>query len=361
MSLSERMSKAMVSKDRSANLERSLLPSPSLLLRTPSESLDAPDGTDLPRHDDALHDEYFSSKAVLSGHEAAVYAVQFSPTGRSLASTSLDKTVRAWSSNGSSDNVVLGRHDMAGTDVRWLKDDLVASSSLDQTVCFWSFPKGDCLSSYKLDSHALCLASGTSEHLVFAGVSSGAVFVLDSRSPVPNVAWRGDSSANALAYHADRGELFVGDSKGQMTVLDGRQFGVIAQVAVSETSDSKPISGITCSASLVACNSYDAVLRIFDVESRTLLHSLRGHHNRNWPIRSVLVSSGSSDYIASGSASHSCYLYGPLRSKQVSPTLIQKLKGHGGNVYATDYCKDTLVSCSADATIRLWRKSFASS
>ena len=319
---------------------------------------DAPRGRGQSQDLSSLNDA-FISKVVLSGHESAVYAVQFSPSGRNIASTSLDKTVRVWSLNTSSDNAVLGKHDMAGTDVRWLRDDVVASASLDQTVCLWALAKGEIIGSFKLDSHALCLAAaGDGGNVIYAGCSSGSVFALDARLAAPAVAaWKGEASANAVAFHVEKQVLLCGDSKGRMTVLDPRQpMSVVEEVGVSDASDSKPVSGISVLGDLVACNSYDSVLRVFDGQSRALLHSLRGHHNRNWPIRSVLFRSGHTDLVASGSASHSCYLYGPLRNEAEAPSLIQKLKGHSGNVYAVDFCKDVLVTCSADTTLRLWKK-----
>jgi len=284
-----------------------------------------------------------------------VYAVSFSPNGRNVASTSLDRTVRVWLTGGNSENITVGRHDMAGSDVLWLKDDWVASSSLDRTVRVWSYPKGECMNTFELDGFALCLAVDE-QHILYSGTASGQLYSLDARTSVAVAMWKGEAGINAVAIMPGPPHILVGDAKGRLSTIDTRTHRLISEIGVSDTSDSKPISGVSCSTSVVACNSYDSVLRVYDATSQTLLHSLRGHHNRNWPIRSVLFSVGSSVYVASGSASHSAYLYGPLQTEGHAPSLVQKLKGHSGNVYAIDVYRDLMATCSADATVRLWKK-----
>ena len=52
----------------------------------------------VPSADQALHDAFLSSTAwlTLRGHNAAVYSVAWSPDGKRLATTSIDKTAKVW-------------------------------------------------------------------------------------------------------------------------------------------------------------------------------------------------------------------------------------------------------------------------
>jgi COMPASS component SWD3 len=285
--LSDRLSK--VSKDRTVSLDKLLLGPTVTLDRSPSVSVEGVDGggthgadgtsrraSDV---DSGLAEDLFGAGKILQGHEAAVYAVQFSPAGRHIASTSLDRTVRVWTLLGSDASTVVGKHDMAGSDVRWLKDDLVASASLDATVKVWSVPKGECISSFRCDGFALCLCNDAPSQLLYAGTASGTVHAMDSRVSALVGAWKGDAAVNAVLCWPDQHTLMCGDAKGVLTSLDLRTMQVLEQVGVSDTSDSKPISGLAAlfSSSLLAVNSYDSVLRVFDTSSRTLAHSLRGH------------------------------------------------------------------------------------
>ena len=160
---------------------------------------------------------------------------------------------------------------------------------------------------------------------------------------------------------------------------------------------------------LLAVNSYDNVLRVYDRGSSlqrtmrsapasaanssdshtpqlSLVRAYKGHSNKNWPIRSLFfrgcnhsfahhpLQEGAMDrppsiddslLLATGSSSTSVYLFDVWRSaasgsdiKAAIPPqgLLQKLRGHTGRVYSCDFhpSEPILASCSADASVKIW-------
>lgn len=145
---------------------------------------------------------------------------------------------------------------------------------------------------------------------------------------------------------------------------------------VSAVSIGSPISHIAAHAELVACNAFDNVIHVYDRSSMTVIHELRGHKSRNWPIRSAIFcdtrpTSESTDddivdvddrlpqcLIASGSADALTYVFdvGAKRASG-SPITPRVLEGHRDRVYAVAFhpFRPILASASADTTIRIWR------
>ncbi|KAJ3063789.1 hypothetical protein HDU98_000431, partial [Podochytrium sp. JEL0797] len=139
---------------------------------------------------------------------------------------------------------------------------------------------------------------------------------------------------------------------------------------------------------------YDRGLQPPDQQPR-MVHALKGHKNKNWPIKSAFhrlkdggISSSkrtnSSDdlytkgdalfdgsesiintttdkqndsvmLLATGSADPYVYLYS-ISSTQGSNELLQRLEGHTDRVYATSFhpTEPILASCSADCTVKFW-------
>jgi len=187
--------------------------------------------------------------------------------------------------------------------------------------------------------------------------------------------------------------------------------------AAASSSAHQPATARLFSSRLLAVNSYDNVLRLYDapvrggpqpdfegcsvqggtspsptrydfvrLEALECIHRLVGHKNRHWPIKSSIfvghdyvrgaaqrrwADSSTFDgtdetmhqsltihetaVVATGSTDHHAYIY-DIGGPPGSGELVQRLEGHGDRVYATHFHphEPILASCSADFTLKIW-------
>lgn len=84
---------------------------------------------------------------ILEGHTDSVYSIRYSPDGKTLASGSLDKTVRIWDIKSGECLHVLKGHSDAVHYVCYSPDGkTLSSSSADKTVILWDINNDKCVS-----------------------------------------------------------------------------------------------------------------------------------------------------------------------------------------------------------------------
>ncbi|KAF2070687.1 hypothetical protein CYY_007988 [Polysphondylium violaceum] len=381
-----------------------------------------------------MDERHFFYKFTLKGHSASVYTVDYSPCGKMLASGSFDKSIKIWDVFNQRELATFNEHNVNVSELAWNNNSTeILSGSYDKSVKLWDLQSNKLISSHNTSGFVLdVMFSPTDDNIFFAGNTQNHIIGFDKRSPNSILVLENDSLINALHIFKDGQHILTGDSFGKLKVWDSRKAcknsfpesfyyeggvdglaGTInnqpnALVDTFEIApENRPISAISISRGkeddgrFLAVNSYDNVIRVYDrskvsmashpysLSPMTLLHSLTGHKNKNWPIKSSIfvgkdyndgighVKRGESDnksiieeeddeenitndinqsvLLATGSSDYNAYIFDIGLSKQ-SGRLLQKLEGHTDRVYSVKFhpSEPILASCSADSTIRLW-------
>lgn len=275
----------------------------------------------------------FRYRADLKGHSSAVYAIQFSPNGQLLASTSFDRSVCFWpmdrfldKSNYDPKLSIADAHRAPCVDVEWTFDSArVVTGGLDQSAAEWDVESA----SYDPVSRYLCnglvnavSVSPANDALFFVGTSKNAVHLFDRRVPPPLAGspWepytivKNASPVNSIHVTLNGMRFITGDHGGALKTFDLRMVGSKKSNDVGARSSSlidvtyndtnhRPITHVHTSpptsvedyGRFMAVNSYDNYLRVYDRGSFLFkgekpeleaVHALRGINNTHWPIKS---------------------------------------------------------------------------
>jgi WD40 repeat protein/transcriptional regulator with XRE-family HTH domain len=284
-----------------------------------------------------------------SGHTDWVMGVSFSPDGKSLASTSLDGTVKTWSLTPGQEMVtVTSQISSYGTRIAYNPNGKeFATNGGNGTATFWSTDTGE--PQMKLSGH-------TQEVLSLAFSLDGRHFAtgsLDETVKIWDVA-SGRELLNLpankfgvrdLAFSPDGRLIASGGFDGTANVWDAETGTLIHEI----TGHKGLVLGVAFSpnGSQLATSSTDTTIKIWDMKTGELLVTIEGQGSG---IRDI-VYSPSGSLIAAGDGDGKVILWDlTTRSR------IMTLTGHEAGIQSVAFSPDgkILASGSEDNTAKLW-------
>ncbi|KAG0274843.1 hypothetical protein BGZ95_009410 [Linnemannia exigua] len=320
----------------------------------------------------------FFLKNDLKGHQGAVYAVQYSPNGKYLATGSFDKTVRIWDGTTNQNELyVLKGHGLNISDLAWGHDStLLLSGAYDKTCKLWDVESGKQLDSFEGEGFVQCVRFHPQDnHIFFSGTTRNMLTMIDTRkdsNPTSGsaITIKNDTMVNSIYVYHDGLAVISGDSSGYLKTWDIRM-GKVLQSILNEPTK-KPISHLAISkqrgsldgvslaeteepeSRWLAVNSYDndiagaAARRTGKVRGGDGDEAPSTLSDKDIPLESSLI-------LASGSMDPYVYLF-DVGAGDGQYEVLQKLSGHTDRVYDVDFhpVDHVLASGSADFSVKVW-------
>jgi WD40 repeat protein len=287
--------------------------------------------------------------AKLKGHTSRVTSLAFSPDGRTLASTSLDHTVRLWEVTTGKQRSTLKGHPGGAFAVAYSPNGrLLASGGNDGVLRLWDVPNRARNPLERKGGSVICLSFSPDDTTLaimgtWGGGPTGELWLWNVRAGKGRFPlWGHAAFVTSVSFSAGGRMLAGGDWDGVVTVWEvasgkvrasfKREGGFVRAVAFLPGSD------------LLAAGGYDGTVRLWDVRTRRRRAALTGH------VGCVNCLASAGKLLASAGDDGTIRLWDTATDKQ---SLILKLGGHASSL---EFSPDGKLLAAGDGvgTICLW-------
>lgn len=298
----------------------------------------------------------------LSGHQAWVNGVTFSPNGNYIASASLDHTIKLWRQDGGLVATLQGHPDGVNRVAFSPDGKILASTSYDKTIKLWNVTPGDISAqpyqtlqghhntvwgiAFSPDGELVASASWDGSVKLWAVDGQPIATLRGHRDQVWEVAFSPDGQLLATTSSDKTINLWQKDNHGSFQLL---------QTLTGHTDNVLSLA-FSADGALLATAGEDRLMRIWqrDLQGRFQLQSrLSGHNAAIWGI----AFSPDGRAIASASADGVVNLWPTDSWGQFQHNIYRSLGRHSARVWGIAFSPDGqwVASASGDNTVKLWQ------
>jgi serine/threonine protein kinase len=288
-------------------------------------------------------------KSTLTGHTEEVVAVAFSPDEKTIASGSVDRSVRLWDAETGTLKKTITDHSDSVSSVVFSGDSkTVMSGSSDGTIYLWNVQSGALEN--KLKGHSgdiVALAISPDGKTLLSGSNDKTVKLWDTQTGALKLTLTGHKSrVSDVAFSPDNQTIASSSDDKTVKVWDA-QTGALKLTLTGHSGEVYSVEFSPDNKTL-ASSSKDKTIRMWSVQTGALERVLSGSYGQ---IGNIAFSPDGR--LLAGVSSDKTIKLWDARTGD----LKQSLSGHGGEVWDVAFSHDsrTLVSASEDKTVKIWK------
>ncbi len=292
------------------------------------------------------------STAVLEGHDAKVWDVKFSPDGRTIASGSVDDTLRLWAVEPPRLIRTIEGHPFPVLKVEFTPNGVeLLTGSTDGALRIWQVSTGRLLKT--LEGHVdwitgLDIAKDGKWLASSAEDATVRLWRMPAGSPV-QIIDEGMAGANSVTFTPDAYAVAWGETSGIVRI---RTISGVWLQTWQASSQSITSLAFSPNGEILATGTEDGTIGIWSMKDNSQIQSLRGHAQ----LVSDLAFSPDGAWLVSASSDASLRLWSFTEGTFLAVPVVV-FQGHTGPVTSVDFSptQNLVVSGSDDGTIRLWQ------
>lgn len=271
---------------------------------------------------------------LLTGHDGEIFSCKFHPSGLTLASAGMDRSIFLWSARGECENYtkIRSAHSNAILDLQFSSDGTrLFSCSADNRIIIWDSATASRMKKLRNhQSHVNSISTSPDNSHLLASVSDDTfINIWDIRTRRCVKSYKDNYQLTAVSFNATSDQVFVGGIENKINTWDLRR----DSIHYSMTGHSDTITGLSLSPDghHLLSNSMDKSLRSWDVRpfapENRLEKIITGHEHDfeknllrcSWSPNGNMIAAGSSDRLVHVWSFNTC-------------EILYKLPGHRGSI-----------------------------